>query len=82
MFYAFKASIGFIRLIRLAIIKLEDRPISRAKPSIGGKLIGLNEKLKPVDKALPISIFAIIETTTSSKEAITNEMRHCIKEWK
>ena len=61
-------------------MKLDNNPIVNAKPSIGNREIGLKEKLKEDDKALPISKLATTEIITSSKEAITNEIRHCINE--
>ena len=71
---------GLIRLILLAIIKLDNTPIVNAKPSIGRSDNGLKEKLKPSDNVLPISMLATIEITTSSNDAITKEIKHCIKE--
>ena len=61
-------------------MKLDSRPIAKAKPSIGRSENGLKEKLKPIDKDLPISMLATNEIITSSNEAITNEIKHCIKE--
>ena len=82
LFYAFKASIGLIRLILLAIMELDNSPIDNAKTSIGRREKALKEKLNPSDKLLPISMFATNEITTSSNEAITNEIKHYINEWK
>ena len=80
LFYAFKASSGLIRVIFLLIMKLERKPIIKDKASIGRRLIGLKEKLKPVDRVSPISKLATIEIMTSSKEAITKETKHWINE--
>jgi len=61
-------------------MKLDNRPIDNAKTSIGRREKALKEKLNPSDKLLPISMFATNEITTSSNEAITNEIKHCINE--
>ena len=61
-------------------MKLDRSPITSANPSIGRKDNGLNEKLKPNDKVLPISTFATIDIITSSKEAMINEIKDCIRE--
>ena len=61
-------------------MKLDNKPIIRAKPSIGNRLTGLKEKLKPSDKVLPISKLATRETITNSTEAIMKEIKHCINE--
>ena len=63
-------------MIFLLITKLDRKPINSDKPNIGRRLIGLNEKLKPVDNVRPISRLATKETAMSSKEAITKETRH------
>ena len=50
--------------------------IDNAKPSIGKKAIGLNEKWKGIDKALPISKLATKENKNNSTLATANETRH------
>ena len=67
---------GLILLILLLIMRLEKIAIDEAKTSIGRKAIGLKEKWKFSDRALPTSKFAIKENTNSSTQAITKETRH------
>ena len=69
-----------MRLILWAIIKLDNKPIDKAKTSIGIRLRGLKEKLNPSDKVRPISRLATREMTTSSIDAMINDIKHCIKE--
>ena len=76
MFYALSASIGFMRLILLAIMKLDDSAINMANSSIGTRLNGLNEKLKLAERVLPIFKLASKETRTSCIEAKTKEIKH------
>ena len=74
------ASNGLILLIRLLIIKLDSSPIISDKENIGIREKGLKENVKPIERALPISMFATIDITNSSTEAIIKETKHCIKE--
>ena len=72
---------GLILLILLLIIELEIKAIDRDKMSIGKNAIGLKEKWKFIDKALPTSKFAAIENKNSSTLATTKEIKHWINEW-
>jgi len=67
---------GLILLILLLIIELEIRAILRDKMSIGRKAIGLNEKWKLIDRALPTSKLAAIENKKSSTLATAKETKH------
>ena len=71
---------GLILLILLLIKALENIAMRTAKTNIGNNANGSKEKANPIDKACPTSKLATTDMTISSKEAITNERKHCIEE--
>ena len=72
---------GLILLILWLIIKLESKPITKAKTNIGRRLIGLKENVKPMSNDRPISRLATKDITTNSKDATKKETMHCSNEW-